>query len=66
MMLINCRDCGRNHLRESMVPDPDGPPRRLCPVVYRGFRLTPHDRATFEQLMWAAFATDALGIEFSC
>jgi hypothetical protein len=40
----------------SMVPDPDRPPRLLCPVQWRGLRITPAERAEGSRLLQLAFS----------
>jgi hypothetical protein len=58
--LIHCGDCGRLHLPESMVPDPDRPPLLLCPVTTRGvMRLAPWERTVSDHLLRSAFGEAA-------
>jgi hypothetical protein len=54
--LILCLGCGRRHLPESMIRDPDNPARLLCPVRSRGvMRLSAAERAESERLLRSVF-----------
>jgi hypothetical protein len=56
--LIPC-SCGRNHLPESMIPDPDRVGALLCPLVSHGvMRLTDADRVTSAWLLLPLFGED--------
>jgi len=63
--LIRCAACGRLHLAADLIADPDRPPRKLCPVRWRGLRITPHERAEGNRLLQSAFSDVAApGHEF--
>jgi hypothetical protein len=57
--LIRCAACGRLHKIAALIPHPDRPHVRLCPVKWRGLRITRAEREAANRIIRIAFADPA-------